>query len=205
MRRIIASLSLVTCLTVMASPPEYFMGKYTNKLPNVKKAAALVLRNESCQSIATGLYIPPAEQLHPGKAYLFTCNAPSRPGGLGRLRQRSRHCAKPFSQAKAARIYPEAWQLCRNALSQRYGDSDSDVHRVRVSDNRAANRRVDAIMGGAPVTAHAYCIVEPSGRTETHILSQDASIRAANGLTRPHFLDKPIATEEPGEIRISFD
>ena len=85
------------------------------------------------------------------------------------------HTVKPKQPVSIAK----AWQLCRNALSQRYGDSDSDVHRVRVSDNRTANRRVDAIISEDQITAHAYCIVEPSGQTETHILSQDAWIRSS--------------------------
>jgi hypothetical protein len=174
-----AALCLATCLSAMASPPEYFMGKFTNKLPKMKKAAALVLRNASCKSIATGLYIPPKEQLHPGEAYLITCNAPSRPGGMMDVyvseadlaRNRTVKPAMPVSIAKA-------WQLCKNALMRRYADSKTEIERVHVSDNHTANRRVDAVVSDAKRTAHTYCIVEPSGHTETHLLTQDARIRS---------------------------
>ena len=181
MRRIIATASLAICITATASPPEYFMGKHTNKLPNMKKAAALVLRNPSCKSIATGLYIPPAEQLHPGKAYLITCNAPNRPGGMMDVYVSEADIAgdrtvKPTQPVSIAK----AWQLCKIALTQRYGDNKFNIERVGVSDNQTVNRRVDAMISNTQITVHAYCIVQPSGQTETHLLEQNPLLPNSN-------------------------
>lgn len=170
MRRILIGIAFMFSAAASASPPTYYMGHHKNKLPDMKKAAALAAKNPDCQSVSTGLYIPPKDQRYPGKAYLITCNAQSYPGGLMDLyiseqqihAGETPHTIQPVSIAQAK-------AQCVHAFKARYSQ-DAAVDISNVSDNHTANRRVDVVISFNGYIGAAYCIVQPNGYTELNLL-----------------------------------
>lgn len=169
MRKMLFILAFSLFTTANAAPPDFFMGHYKAKLPDMKKAAALALKNPACRSVATGLYIPAGQQRYPGKAYLITCNAPSRPGGTMDIyiSDRQIHQGQTPQPIQPATI-AQARRHCIQAFKMRYSP-DADVKVQHISDDGTANRRVDAVVAFKGYTGSAYCLVTPKGKTETHL------------------------------------
>lgn len=168
MARIIAAALLVAFASTAGAQPAYFAGRYKAKLPAMKRAAALAVRNPQCERVLTVAYIPPKEQQRPGMAYLVTCASRATSYGTADLYFSESQLARGEVAQRRGVPKPAAIAMCRQALQQRYG-ARRDIRIAAVSDNGSINRRIDALIDPTGADIHAWCIVDPDLHADVHV------------------------------------